>query len=322
MKLELYLSNNTNPHYNLSLEQHLLETCPVDTVRFYLWQNEHTVVIGKNQHALSEVHYDKLIEDKGTLARRTSGGGAVYHDLGNLNFSFIAYGSLFNIPKQMEMMAETLRNLGYNAKVNGRNDIEVDGAKVSGNAFAHLKNQHLHHGTLLVNVDKPSLGKYLNVNPKKLQRKNVESVVSRIANLNEIKPITIQELINTLFKTVQDYYQTYSHIYPIPFEFDESKVKEFSSEEWLLGNQSNEKVVFEECFDYGCIKWMMEVEDGKIINNRIYTDSMDTDWCRSLEKAVMGHPATETELLKVLNTLDVDEKIDAIINALVHKEDK
>lgn len=320
MKLELYQSHNTNPHYNLALEQYLLETCPIDTVRFYLWQNEHTVVIGKNQHALSEVHYEKLLEDKGTLARRTSGGGAVYHDLGNLNFSFIAYGSLFNISKQMEMMAETLRNLGYNAFVNGRNDIEVDGAKVSGNAFAHLKNQHLHHGTLLVNVNKPSLGKYLNVNPKKLQRKNVESVAARIANLNDIKPITITVLIDTLFKTVQEYYQSHSNVYPIPFEFDEKKIVQFSSLEWLLGKTNNEKVYFEECFDYGCIKWMMEVVDGKIVNNHIYTDSMDTDWCRSIERAVIGHIANETELLKVLNTLDVDEKIDAIINALSNKE--
>ena len=320
MKLELYLSHHHNPHYNLSLEQHLLETCPVDTVRFYLWQNEHTVVIGKNQHALSEVHYEKLIQDKGTLARRTSGGGAVYHDLGNLNFSFIAYGSLFNISKQMEMIAETLRQLGYNAQVNGRNDIEVDGAKVSGNAFAHLKNQHLHHGTLLVNVDKPSLGKYLNVNPKKLQRKNVGSVVARIANLNEIKPITIQELMDTLFNTVQSFYQTHSHIYPLPSDFNESNVNEFSSEEWLLGKQSNEKVMFEECFDYGCIKWMMEVENGKITSNHIYTDSMDTEWCRSIEKAVIGYHATESDLLKVLNTLDQDEKIDAIIQALSNKE--
>jgi lipoate-protein ligase A len=320
MKLELYQSKNTNPHYNLALEQYLLETCPVDTVRFYLWQNEHTVVIGKNQHAQTEVHYEKLMEDKGTLARRTSGGGAVYHDLGNLNFSFIAYGSLFNITKQMEMMAETLRNLGYNAAVNGRNDIEVDGAKVSGNAFAHLKNQHLHHGTLLVNVYKPSLGKYLNVNPKKLQRKNVESVAARIANLNDIKPITIPTLIETLFATVQTYYQTYANLLPIPIEFDESKVKNFSSIEWLLGKQNNETVYFEDCFDFGCIKWMMEVKDGVIVNNHIYTDSMDTDWCRPIEKAVNGHKANETELLKVLNTLDIDEKLDAIINALAHKE--
>jgi lipoate---protein ligase len=265
MKLELYQSKNTNPHYNLALEQHLLETCPIDTVRFYLWQNEHTVVIGKNQHAQTEVHYEKLIEDKGTLARRTSGGGAVYHDLGNLNFSFIAYGSLFNIAKQMEMMAETLRNLGYNAAVNGRNDIEVDGAKVSGNAFAHLKNQHLHHGTLLVNVNKPSLGKYLNVNPKKLQRKNVTSVAARIANLNDIKPISIPTLIDTLFATVQTYYQTYASVLPIPIEFDESKVEKFSSIEWLLGKQSNETVYFEDCFEFGCIKWMMEVKDGLIV---------------------------------------------------------
>jgi lipoate---protein ligase len=320
MKLELYQSKNTNPHYNLALEQYLLETCPVDAVRFYLWQNEHTVVIGKNQHAQTEVHYEKLIEDKGTLARRTSGGGAVYHDLGNLNFSFIAYGSLFNIAKQMEMMAETLRNLGYNAAVNGRNDIEVDGAKVSGNAFAHLKNQHLHHGTLLVNVYKPSLGKYLNVNPKKLQRKNVESVAARIANLNDIKPITIPTLIDTLFSTVQTYYQTYANLLPIPIEFDESKVKNFSSIEWLLGKQNNETVYFEDCFDFGCIKWMMEVKDGVIVNNNIYTDSMDTDWCRSIERAVNGHKPNETELLKVLNTLDIDEKLDAIINALAHKD--
>lgn len=320
MKLELYQSHNTNPYYNLALEQYLLETCPIDTVRFYLWQNEHTVVIGKNQHALSEVHYHKLIDDNGMLARRTSGGGAVYHDLGNLNFSFIAYGSLFNINKQMEMMAETLRNLGYNAAVNGRNDIEVDGFKVSGNAFAHLKNQHLHHGTLLVDVEKTSLGKYLNVNPKKLQRKNVASVATRIANLNDIIPITIPVLIDTLFKTVQNYYQTHAVLHPIPIDFDLKKVEQFSSTEWILGKQNNETVYFEEYFDFGSIKWMMEVQDGKIINNHIYTDSMDTDWCRPLEKAVMGHPANETELLKVLNTLDVDEKIDAIINALTHKE--
>ena len=320
MKLELFQSQHTNPHYNLALEQYLLETCPVDTVRFYLWQNEHTVVIGKNQHAQTEVHYDKLIQDKGTLARRTSGGGAVYHDLGNLNFSFIAYGSLFNIGKQMEMIAETLRNLGYHAAVNGRNDIEVDGAKVSGNAFAHLKYQHLHHGTLLVNVDKLSLGKYLNVNPKKLQRKNVESVVSRIVNLNEIKPLSIDTLIKTLFATVQDYYQTRAVLNPIPYDFDEKRVEHFQSEAWLLGKNNNETVYFEDCFDFGCIKWMMEVKNGMIINNHIYTDSMDTDWCIPIEKAVIGHVANEVEISSVLNTLDRDEKIDAIINALTHKE--
>lgn len=168
MKLELYQSNKTNPHYNLALEHYLLETCPLDTVRFYLWQNEHSLILGKNQHALSEVNHAKLVQDNGTLARRCSGGKAVYQDLGQLNFSFIAFGALFNIPKQLGMITQTLCKLGYSAYINEQNDVEMDGAKVAYHAFAHLRSQHLHHGILFVHTETSRLRNYLFDRPKYL----------------------------------------------------------------------------------------------------------------------------------------------------------
>lgn len=315
MKLEFYASLNHNPHYNLALEKYLMDSCPEATIRFYLWQNEHTVVIGKNQSAQSEVHLAQLKEDLGTLARRTSGGGAVYHDLGNLNFTFIGDDSVFDIPRQMHMIAQALCDLGYNAQVNGRNDIEVDGAKVSGNAFAHNHGMHLHHGTLLVNVDKAKLGKYLNVNPKKLKRKHVTSVVARIANLNEIKPISIETLKAHLFNTMEKVYQVRATFKAIPFSFDEQLVNSFSNETWLLNLHRNEKLVFSECFDFGCIEWHMDVKNGIIIDNHLYTDAMDPEWSKKLEFCVLGIEANENDLARALSTLH-DSQADELSTAL------
>lgn len=315
MKLEFYTSLNHNPHHNLALEKHLMESCPEATIRFYLWQNEHTVVIGKNQSAQSEVHLAKLKEDKGTLARRTSGGGAVYHDLGNLNFSFIGDDSVFDIPKQMHMIAQALCDLGYNAQVNGRNDIEVDGAKVSGNAFAHQGGIHLHHGTLLVNVDKAKLGLYLNVNPKKLKRKNVASVAARITNLNEIKPITIDNLKTHLFDTMEKVYKVRAQFCNIPFSFDPQLVESFSNETWLYNLHRNEKVVFSECFDFGCVEWQMDVKNGLIQDNHLYTDAMDTEWSHKIENCVLGIEASEAELTRALSRLN-DPYVFELIKAL------
>ena len=304
MKLELYESSSFNPYQNLGVEAYLLETCPPDTLRFYLWQNAHTVVIGKNQHAPTEVHLEALNNDHGTLARRSSGGGAVYHDLGNLNFTFIAAGELFSIPRQMEMIALALRNAGVNAQVNGRNDIEIDGAKVSGNAFAHSKDKHLHHGTLLVSVDKAKLPKYLNVNPKKLKRKNVTSVAARIVNLSELITIDIPSLKALLFKAAESYSGVQGVHLELPLKEADAYMTQYASPQWLLPLAAKENLTFDECFDFGCINWMFEIENGIIVKNSLWSDAMDTQWISDLQDHLNGIPGTEKAIVERLKAFD------------------
>lgn len=309
MKLQLITSPRHNPYENLAVEQVLMDTCPKDTLIFYLWQNEHTVVIGKHQHAASEVRLDLAHEDKVTVSRRSSGGGAVYHDLGNLNFTFIAQDGIYSIHNQMEMIANALKALGVDARVNGRNDIEVDGFKVSGNAFAHQKETHLHHGTLLVNVDKQLLGKYLSPNPKKLQRKNVKSVAARIANISEFKDLSIKDLMAHLFEEVEKYAGVKGEI--IDFESLDANhaIKHYSDQAYVLGHQKTEKFLFEDCFDFGCLKWDFISEKGIITESHLYSDALENEWVEALEKHVIG--CEELKLIERLEsfTNDIDDRV-------------
>ena len=293
MKLYLVESPRYNPYENLAIESVLMKNCPEDSLIFYVWQNAHTVVIGKHQHAQSEVHMEKALDDKVTIARRSSGGGAVYHDLGNLNFTFIAKDPLYSIPKQMEMIASALKDLGIPAEVNGRNDIEVNGSKVSGNAFAHQGNTHLHHGTLLVNVDKSALGKYLNVNPKKLKRKNVTSVAARIQNLSEFKALTIEELKHHLFDTVGHYANTEGVWLDFEAMDKTHELSLYENRDFVFGRELKSQLRFEECFDFGCIRWDFVSEKGIITGSKLYSDALDTLWVESLEKWVVGIPEQE-----------------------------
>ncbi len=181
------LGSGVDPYANLALEEYLLTHIPDETVIPYLWQNQNTVVIGKNQNAWKECRFTDLEADQGHLARRLSGGGAVFHDLGNLNFTFLAHKEDYSVPKQLDVILEAVRSLGISAEKTGRNDVTADGRKFSGNAFYSNGVTEYHHGTLMVDVDKEKLSRYLNVSPKKLQSKGVDSVRSRVVNLRELQ---------------------------------------------------------------------------------------------------------------------------------------
>ncbi|MGM9617603.1 lipoate--protein ligase family protein [Butyricicoccus sp.] len=149
--LTVVITNETNPYHNIALEECIL----------YLWQNRNTVVIGRNQHAENECRVQELQKDGGFLARRLSGGGAVYHDLGNLNFTFLAYENHFDISSQNEVILRAVKRLGVQAEKNGRNDLTVDGKKFSGHAYYKTGGRCYHHGTLMVDVDYTKLAAYL-----------------------------------------------------------------------------------------------------------------------------------------------------------------
>lgn len=184
-KLSICITDDRNPYRNLALEKYLtLHTEPGECILF-LWQNQRTVVIGRNQNCWKECRISRLEADGGFLARRLSGGGAVFHDLGNLNFTFCVCEEDYDVDRQLEVIVQAVRTLGIDARKTGRNDVTADGRKFSGNAFYRSEGHCFHHGTLLVNVDTAAMSGYLNVSPDKLKARGVDSVRSRVVNLCE-----------------------------------------------------------------------------------------------------------------------------------------
>ena len=210
--IRLYESSSHDPYYNLAVEQHLLETVAANTCILYLWQNQNTVVIGRNQNPWKECRTALLEQEGGHLARRLSGGGAVFHDLGNLNFTFLLSQSDYDIHKQMEVIRLAVQSLGIPAEVSGRNDILSEGRKFSGNAFYKNGQKAYHHGTLLLEADMERLGRYLTPSKAKLQAKGVESVRSRVVNLKEIRPDLTLEALKEALRAA------FSAVYSLPVE--------------------------------------------------------------------------------------------------------
>ena len=229
-------SENTSPYYNLALERSLFDFVDEDTVILYLWQNSHTIVIGKNQNAYAECKVDEFIKDGGTLARRPSGGGAVYHDLGNLNFSIICNESIAKEHTYQRIVKEALGYFGIVSEFNGRNDLTVDDKKFSGNAFYVKDDVLCQHGTILINSDFKELSKYLTPDISKLERNHVKSVESRVVNLSEISDkIAVESMKEAMIKATNAV-----RIGKVPTE---SKVEEykkiFENDEWILEGNIN-----------------------------------------------------------------------------------
>ena len=197
-------SRSHNPWFNLALEEFLMQKLikPDEGVLdilsiLYLWQNQNTVVIGRNQNALAECSTAQLEADGGRLARRSTGGWAVFHDLGNLNFSLLLPEADFNLDRNFQIIVDTVRKEGIDAERSGRNDILVDGLKFSGNAFSINRGVGLHHGTLLVHSAFERVARYLTVNPAKLASKGVASVRSRITNIQALRSDITVEILST-----------------------------------------------------------------------------------------------------------------------------
>ena len=195
----LLLGEGFDPYANLACEERLMDMIRPGDMALYLWQNENTVVIGRNQNAWKEL----LEAEGGRLARRSSGGGAVFHDRGNLNFTFAADPERFDVRRQLGVVLDALAGLGIEAGFSGRNDlVAADGRKFSGNAFKHTKTCSMQHGTLLVDVDMDKLGRYLNPPRAKLQAKGVASVRARVCNLTELCPgLTVARLREGLVRS-------------------------------------------------------------------------------------------------------------------------
>ena len=279
------LSPFTNPFLNLAYEDWMMDQIQDDEILFYLWQNQHTVVIGKNQNAYKECKVTELENDGGKLARRSSGGGAVYHDLGNLNFTFIAPHYRYDVEKQLNVILKALNKLGISAQFAGRNDIEVDGCKVSGNAYAKRRHNSLHHGTLLVDVKMEDLAKYLNVSKAKMESKGVDSVRKRVANLKQFNSeLTIPLLIDTLKVSFEEVYKTKLEERLMDSTQYHERIDKYRSKEWRLNPIEDFQAQVETKFPWGEVQAFFHVNSGKIMETRIYSDAMNPDFIEQLSK--------------------------------------
>ena len=305
-------TQSTNPHYNLALEELLFET--EQGFCLYLWQNKNTVVIGRNQNAWKECRIDELEADGGRLARRSSGGGAVFHDLGNLNFTFVAPNEGYDVTRQLGVIIRAVQSLGIEASFTGRNDIVAStGAKFSGNAFRKGKTSSMHHGTLLVDVDMNKLSRYLVPSPAKLAAKGIDSVRSRVANLTEFRPsLTVDELKAAVASA---FIKEYGHCETLQEEsLDSSKLSEkaalYSSWEWNKGSSPSFDLSLSNRFGWGELTLEISLQNGRITRLHPWSDAMDEQMIQALPSVLAGHRLDMQELASAVSSLGTAEAHD------------
>lgn len=303
IKLFCIETENTDPWVNLAMEEHLTFREAEGQVILFLWQNAHTVVIGKNQDPWTQCRVETMKEEGCRLARRSSGGGAVYHDLGNLNFSFLARKEWFDKDRQTEVILRALQSLGIRAERNGRNDLTVEGKKFSGHAYTESGPFRCHHGTLMLEVDREKLGRYLQVSEEKLRSKGVDSVRSRVTNLRDYKPdLSLFELKRALKEAFGEVFE--GEVIPMeePRRGDpdlEKRVSKYSSEEWRWGRRIPFDAAYTSRFDWGEVRAELSVSGGEIRDCRIHSDALETEAFPRLEEVLKGQRYERKELQRL-----------------------
>lgn len=294
MKLILVVSPQGNPYWNVAVENYLVSQQAQNQVVMYLWKNRRTVVIGQNQNPFAECNVDALLADGGYVMRRTTGGGAVYHDDGNINFSFVAPYDLYDQQRQFNVISTALRDYGLETEVSGRNDLLCNGRKFSGNAFSKGTHQRLHHGTILIKGNMDDLARYLKVKPAKLRKHGVESVQSRVVNLSELADITSDNIVPHLIAAFEKVYDgkvetiDFEDIIRLPEVI--SLYEKYSSDEWLFGKWRTFTASRSAQFDWGAIDLSLTVDEqrGIITDVTAATDALDVNLMQSLRKILIG----------------------------------
>lgn len=284
--LRLLISDSFDPWFNLAVEECIFRQMPASQRVLFLWRNDNTVVIGRAQNPWKECNTRKMDSDGIKLARRSSGGGAVFHDIGNTNFTFMAGKPEYDKTVSTKIILDGLEKLGIDAVASGRNDLvlhsELGERKISGSAYRETKDRGFHHGTLLINADLSRLADYLNPDPKKLQAKGITSVRSRVTNLVELMPeMNHEKICAAITQSFFDYFGETVEAEIISPEslpdlpgFAETFERQ-SSWQWNFGQAPAFSHVLDTRFKWGGIELHFDIEKGDITRAQIFTDSLE-----------------------------------------------
>lgn len=287
----LYVSPSQSGWDNLALDEYFLDHLGENDFLLYFYINANAVIIGRNQNPWAECRLNAMESDGVQLVRRITGGGAVFHDCGNLNFSFIAGEKRYDVEKQFDLILCALRKLGIPCEFSGRNDLLSDGRKFSGNAFCTRKNIRQHHGTLLVSADLTRLSNYLSVDPRKLKAKGVKSVRSRVCNLSEVKPeLTTDVLLEALKIAYRENYGEYRLIEDS--DIDAAALKTYidkqKSDAWRLGNTPRFDAEIENRFAWGNVQIQLTLKNGLINDARVFSDAINVEIAEEIRSLLIG----------------------------------
>ena len=306
------VSKSSDPYFNLALEETLLRSHNDEV--FMLWQNDNTIVVGKNQNTLAEIDYDYVKENGIRVVRRITGGGAVYHDMGNVNFTYItSYDGEWksDFSRFAHPVISALSRLGIEATLSGRNDILADGKKFSGNAETVVDGRILHHGTILLDTNVEVLSKALIPDPRKIKSKGIKSVSSRVTNISEVagRKVSPLEIIDLISCEVKRLYNAESYEARAE-ELDAARKladEKYRTWEWNFGYSPKYTFSKSEHFSVGIIGADAEVRDGKIIKIKFSGDFFGIQDVAEIEKALSGVCHREESIMEVLKGFKVSE---------------
>lgn len=321
----VYQATGYDPYENLAAEQNLLEHLQPQQCILYLWQNQNTVVIGRNQNAWAECRTALLQSEGGKLARRLSGGGAVFHDLGNLNFTFLLNDEDFQIEKQLSVIKKACALAGIETETSGRNDVLAGGRKFSGNAFYHSKGHAYHHGTLLIDADMDKLQRYLSPSKAKLEAKGIASVRSRVVNLTELAAgLTVKKMEQYMCQAFGAVYgiEPAELVLPSPAKAEiAATAQAISSWDYLFGTPLPFTCQMEQRFPWGNVQLQIEAKGGVIQAVRVYSDAMDWQLPQLLEAALMGCRFTKEDICSHLVQSDISADISQDLQEMIRQQD-
>lgn len=310
----LVLTDCVDPWQNLAVEEHLFDTQQEQGITLYLWQNQNTVVIGRCQNAWKECRAQLLESEGGKLARRSSGGGAVFHDLGNLNFTFLTPRNRYDLDKQLSVLQRSVSAFGLETKRSGRNDVVLaeGGGKFSGNAFRFGSQAALHHGTILICGDMEKLSRYLAPSQHKMAAKGIDSVRARVCNLSQGNPaITVAAMVEAMTSAFEEAYGPFVRL--SPEALDPAAIaglyERHASWEWRFGKTPAFDIALSHRFSWGEVELLLTCKKGHVESCTVYTDAMDPTLAQRIARRIENAPFTPDALGERMETLGEEQGI-------------